>query len=215
MTLNDTPVTSLSVKDFRQLLTEDTQPCSVKFLKKRFETDNGCWEVAFNANQETRLKVLQWKILHNIYPTNILLHKMGIANSEKCNTCHSGEMDYIEHFFFTCEKINPIKQLVKKEILLRTGSTITISLDTALLGHPGQACLTPNILTINYLITLAKMCISKYRYSDTIPIELIFERELQLLDPISQTSPTLDQSANTVDHSEIPRTASISALVKH
>ena len=113
MALNGTPVTSLSVKDFRQLLTEDTQPCSVKFLKKRFETDNGCWEVAFNANQETRLKVLQWKILHNIYPTNIFLHKMGIANSEKCNTCHSGEMDYIEHFFFTCEKINPIWQPVK------------------------------------------------------------------------------------------------------
>ncbi|WP_419608111.1 hypothetical protein, partial [Thiolapillus sp.] len=196
MTINGTPVASLSVKDFRQLLTEDTQPCSVNFWKKRFDTeiDNRYWEVAFNANQETRLKVLQWKILHNIYPTNILLHKMGIANSETCNACHSGEMDYIEHFFFTCEKINPIWQLVKKEILLRTGSTITISLDTALLGHPGQACLTPNILTINYLITLAKMCISKYRYGDTIPIELIFERELRLRDPISLTSPTSDQS---------------------
>ena len=139
---------------------------------------------------------------------------MGIANSETCNACHSGEMDYKEHFFFTCEKINPIWQLVKKEILLRTGSNITISLDTALLGHPGRACLTPNILTINYLITLAKMCISKYRYGDTIPIELIFERELRLRDLISQTAPTSDQSANTVGHSEIPQTASISALAK-
>ena len=139
MTLNGTPVTSLSVKDFRQLLTEYTQSCSVNFWKKRFDTeiDNRYWEVAFNANQETRLKVLQWKVLHNIYPTNILLHKMGIANSETCNACHSGEMDYKEHFFFTCEKINPIWQLVKKEILLRTDSNITISLDTALLGHPG------------------------------------------------------------------------------
>ena len=70
MTLNDTPVTSLSVKDFRQLVTEDTQPKSVNFWgKKGFDTeiDNRYWEVAFNANQETRLKVLQWKILHNIY----------------------------------------------------------------------------------------------------------------------------------------------------
>ena len=94
MTLNGTPVTSLSVKDFRQLLTEDTQPCSVNFWKKRFDTeiDNRYWEVASNVNQETRLKVLQWKILHNIYPTNILLHKMGIANSGTCNACHSGEI---------------------------------------------------------------------------------------------------------------------------
>ena len=126
---------------------------------------------------------------------------MGIANSETCNAYHSGEMDYIEHFY-TCEKINPIWQLVKKQIRLRTGSNITISLDTALLGHPGRACLTPNIFTINYLITLAKMCISKYRYGDTIPIQLIFEREHRLRDPISLTSPTSDQSANTVDHSE-------------
>ena len=60
MTLNGTPVTSLSVRDFRQLLTEHTQPCSVNFWKKRFDTeiDNRYWEVAFNANQETRLKVL-------------------------------------------------------------------------------------------------------------------------------------------------------------
>ena len=59
--LNGTPVTSLSIKDFRQLLTEDTQPCSVNLWKKRFDTeiDNRYWEVAFNANQETRLKVLQ------------------------------------------------------------------------------------------------------------------------------------------------------------
>ena len=82
---------------------------------------------------------------------------MGIANSETRNVCHSGELNYIEHFFFTCEKINPIWQLVKKEILLRTGSNITISLDTTLLGHPGRAGVTPNIRTINYLITLAKM----------------------------------------------------------
>ena len=95
---------------------------------------------------------------------------MGIANSETCNACHSGEMDYREHFFFTCEKINPIWQLVKKEILLRTGSNITISLDAALLGHPGQAGLTLDIFTINYLITLVTMCISKYRYGDTIQI---------------------------------------------
>ena len=89
-----------------------TQPCSVNLWKKRFDTeiDNRYWKAAFNANQETRLKVLQWKILHNIHPTSILLHKMGIANSETCNACHSGEMDYIEHFFFTCAKKNKKKQ---------------------------------------------------------------------------------------------------------
>ena len=90
------------------------------------EIDNRYWQMPFNAKQETHLKVLQWEILHNIYPTNILFHKMGIANPETCNACHSGEMDYIEHFFFT-EKINPIWQPVKQEILLNTGSNNHLS----------------------------------------------------------------------------------------
>ena len=52
MTPNDTPVTSLSAKDIRQALTEDTQPCSVNFWRKRFDTeiDYRYWEVAFNAS---------------------------------------------------------------------------------------------------------------------------------------------------------------------
>ena len=107
-----------------------------------------------------------------------------------------------------------IATIEKEKKKIRAGSNITISLDTALLGHPGRAGPTPNILPINYLITLAKMCISKYRDGDTIPIELIFERELRLRDLISQTAPTPNQSANTVDQPEIPRTTSIPTLAK-
>ena len=102
----------------------------------------------------------------------------------------------------------------KKKDFLRTGSKITISLDEELLGHLGRACLTPNVLKINYL-TVTEMCISKYRCGDTIPIELIFERKLRLRDLISQNAPTSNQSVNTVDCSEIPRTTSIPALAKH
>ena len=159
VTLNDKAVISFSVKDFRQLLTKDmTNRARWASGEKKLDTeiDNRSLEAAFNANQETRLKVHQWKIPHKIYPTNILLHKTGITNSETCNACHSVQLDYREH---TWEKINPTWQLVNKEILFPTGGNITVSLDTTLLSHPGWAGLTPNILTINCLVTLAKMCI--------------------------------------------------------
>ena len=34
--------------------------------------------------KEVRLRVLQWKIIHNIYPTRILLYKMGNATDSSC-----------------------------------------------------------------------------------------------------------------------------------
>ena len=52
---------------------------------------------AIHATKEIRLRVLHWKITHSIYPTNILLHKMGLSNTENCNSCE--EKDYIEHFW--------------------------------------------------------------------------------------------------------------------
>ena len=47
--------------------------------------------------KETRLKVLAWKVLHNIYPTGISLSKMGLS-SENCKYCNV--LDTLEHFFF-------------------------------------------------------------------------------------------------------------------
>ena len=77
-------------------------------------------------------RVLQWKILLNIkdliysirslkiyYPTNILLNKMGLANSDKCSACLSGDKDN-RTLFFACTKVKPIWKLVESEIKLRT-----------------------------------------------------------------------------------------------
>ena len=40
---------------------------------------------------------VHWKLLHNIYPTNNLLFKMGVKDSIRCSYC--ADNDYIEHFF--------------------------------------------------------------------------------------------------------------------
>ena len=49
------------------------------------------------CTKESRLQLLHWIILHDIYPTSILLHKIGICSSNKCLFC--GEVDYLELFF--------------------------------------------------------------------------------------------------------------------
>ena len=45
------------------------------------------------------------KICHQTYPTNILVHKLEISNSETSNVYHSGAMDDVGRFFFAFEKI--------------------------------------------------------------------------------------------------------------
>ena len=82
MIIKSQTLASLKAKDFRKRLNEDIQPCSTNFWKRQLNVrlDRKHWELEFNSTQETRLRVLQWKILH-IYLTNILLCKMDIANT--------------------------------------------------------------------------------------------------------------------------------------
>ena len=56
------------------------------------------------VTKETRLRVLQWNILHNIYLTNILLCKMKVRDNQMCSYCNDA-VDYTEHFFFDCPTI--------------------------------------------------------------------------------------------------------------
>ena len=61
------------------------------------------WNLAQKGAKEIPLLVLRWKILHNIYPTNILLNKMGISENRNCKF-GTDEIDYIEYFFWSCDK---------------------------------------------------------------------------------------------------------------
>ena len=70
----------MTVKDFREIINKNfLTPCSVGFWKRKLNIDITSlhWHLAAYSNKETRLRVLQWKILHNIYPTKILLFKIG------------------------------------------------------------------------------------------------------------------------------------------
>ena len=86
------------------LLKEETCFCE-KMWENRLDRKlhDRTWQNLFTQIKETKLIQLQWKILHNIYPTNILLHKIGIKLSERCDFCE--EIDVVEHTFFRCERV--------------------------------------------------------------------------------------------------------------
>lgn len=180
--IEGTPLQHITVKQFRKLLTPEVSPCSVNFWRRKLDVDvtDTTWGLVHQATKETRLRVLHWKILHNIYPTNILLKKMGLTHTERCNACSTGEKDYIEHFFFHCPQVSPLWREIEKEINARTGKRVTITDKIALMGWEDKHTKSSDKRTINHLIAIGKMCISKYRYGERYNILLILEKDLQL-----------------------------------
>ena len=91
-------VGTIGRKSILNLITKDHTPIAENtWLRKFNKFDNDTWMLAFSATTETKLQILQWKILQNIYPTAIFLKKIGIKETDKCSFCNS--LETLEHFF--------------------------------------------------------------------------------------------------------------------
>ena len=157
-------------------------PCSQNFWKNKLNVDiSNHFDIAIHTSSETRLRLLHFKILHNIYPTNIMLKKMKIKESHLCETC--GTIDYTEHFFVECNKLNGFWSFICNKILIDTGIRITLTTNNILFGVSrkdvnkiSSTCLR----YINYIILIGKMCISKFKYGKIKNLSMIFEHEFHL-----------------------------------
>ena len=166
-------------KRFYQLLNENDEPVSERHWTRKLGTNfhKKYWMVAFRSTIETRLQVLHWKILMNIYPTAILLFKMKIRRSELCEHC--GLTDTLEHFFFQCSLLEKLWRNVHTIINVFLGRRIVLTWDMALLGIVTLNNVSTNkIQRINMIILLAKLSISKSKYGSGIDPALILETEI-------------------------------------
>ena len=90
------------------------------------------WKTIPNCTHEARLITLNWKILHNIYPTKILLHKIGKESSNICNTCNV--IDYTEHFFYFCKKVKFIWDHAEMVISDKLSFSFKFDVEKAIFG---------------------------------------------------------------------------------
>ena len=155
-------------------------PCCIQFWQNKFniEITEWNWLIVRKSTKESRLIELHWKILHNIYPTNIVLYKMGIVPNTKCFYCKD-KTDFIEHFFFECNKISHIWKLVAQQIYKKHNIKVKLEAVNVLLGFNSDTYSDMIVRYINLLIIIAKMCIGKYRYGTPLDISIL-ERELDL-----------------------------------
>ena len=80
-----------TARDLRQHILvnrKSPEPCAKGFWDSKFsvDLDKNHWSIAFRATKEKRLRVLHFKILHNLYPTNILLCKMKVKENNHAHT---------------------------------------------------------------------------------------------------------------------------------
>ena len=188
--LNNTPIFNNKkcnlAKDFRESMLSSTknQPCSFNFWKRKFnyEITESDWQKSFNSTKETRLRVLQWKLLHNIYPTNIMLSKMRVTNTNFCSYCTETK-DYIEHFFYLCPIIRKFWKDTELYILGKIGVQLQLHIEDVLFGIQSQHAPLEKIheKEANHIVLIGKMCISIFKKTKSrIPISVIFEKQCAL-----------------------------------
>ncbi len=61
--------------------------------------------IPHQCTKETKLRALQYKILHSSVATNSQLHRIGFVQSDLCTFCQR-ERETIDHLFVQCTHIN-------------------------------------------------------------------------------------------------------------
>ena len=175
-------IADLSNKTIRNIISKKLPNLNcIEVWKRKLNIDiSNNFGLAVKATKETRLRVLHFKILHNIYPSNTLLYKMGIKTSSHCDECH--ELEFLDHMLFSCAKLHSFWQHINDKIVTIIGQNIVIETNQALFGltkDDTDVCST-KINEANHLILLAKLCITKHRFKKPSNLQFIFEYEFLL-----------------------------------
>ena len=71
----------------KQISTIETPSAQNVWARKfHMSVPKDMWSIPWRSAKETRLRALQFKVLHNIYPTNILLEKMRMLRTAFANS---------------------------------------------------------------------------------------------------------------------------------
>ena len=172
------PIEKIKRRDIYQLLKEEEYPHHISkfWAKKQVSLNESHWTLAVSCTKETRLQTLQWKILHNIFPTALLLHKMGIVNNAKCKKCNV--IEFSDHFFFDCLDNKELWKEVGKIINSKFGFRIDINLQNVMTGYLNKKLSRKTILEVNHILLIGKMVISKVKYGKRQNMVVLLHEEL-------------------------------------
>ena len=167
---------------YKMLVKNETCYCENMWKNKiGYKINEQSWVNIFQDISEIKLQEIQWKILHNIFPTNILLNRMGLKNTENCEFCN--EKDFVEHYFFNCRKLVQFWKFINNFLNLKLDKKIILYDYVILLGIEqsiDKFGLTKEEMSfINNILVVAKLSIIKSK-QNSLNIIFIFENEIKL-----------------------------------
>ena len=175
------PVEKLNRKTIYGCLAREVRPpLCVGLWRRKFGVTitSAHWNTVLNL-REIRLRELSWKILHNVFPTNIMLHKIDIAPTNLCKYCNA--VDYTEHFFFQCNSVKAVWVEIKHYIMNCFNKNVHMTEQVALFGITDlEGATRSEINQINQLIAIGRMTISKFRYGRSRNLLEIYESDCAL-----------------------------------
>ena len=132
-----------------------------KLAKKEIDW-NTAYKNIYKATIEVRLRVFQFKILHNVLPTNNILHRWKILDSPRCSFCFIAE-ETIHHLFCECHRTITL-YLQIKELLDKCDINLPdINVNYILTGVPPTS---PSHSLINHILILYKYCVYMCRENE-------------------------------------------------
>ena len=164
----------------KQNQTENSLHC-VDFWYRKLQIDITIYfKMAIETTTEMKLRSLHFKLVHNIYPNNVLLHKMKIKDSIYCDHCN--EVDFTDHMFVKCHRLQSYWSYVNDQIDLVLEKHIELDVTMKLFGLLECKWGRKRANEANYIILLAKFCLVKSKYDPSRDAKHIFEIELKIRD---------------------------------
>ena len=143
------------------------------------ENDQRLWRMAYECCSETKLLELQFKILHNIFGTGYLRHKMRLIETNSCFFCM--EIDTLFHFFVTCPVAKQVWEEADKLISVLSGRKTVLTERIKIFGiFESDSTYSVDLrLQINRILLVCKKVISKYKFEKEGNIKVLLENQLR------------------------------------
>ena len=105
-TVTQLTVENVSAKYVRQMFAEKSfcPPLTESYLREQTFTPRAVYELPLKITIENRLRSLQFKLIHNILPTNQRLLKMNVKSSPKCEQCDA-PCETTSYLFYECPAV--------------------------------------------------------------------------------------------------------------
>ena len=110
------------------------------------------YQLPFTITKEVKVIMFQYKIIHNILPTQISLYRDGFSDSDMCPLCHH-EQQTLSHLLITCIKTASFWQTFQVWWYGKTDEHLLLNQGKILYGFFEN---TAHWQALNYLIILAK-----------------------------------------------------------